>query len=60
LEARHPPFEQLVGQHMIQLQSSISKCLHHHTLSKMFFNKHLRPIMLEFYHVLTQGQAFGL
>jgi hypothetical protein len=34
-----PPFEQLVGQHMIQLQNSILKRLHHHTLSNMFFNK---------------------
>jgi hypothetical protein len=24
---------------MVQLQDSISKCLHHHTLSNMFFNK---------------------
>jgi hypothetical protein len=31
-----PPFEQLIGQQMVQLQNSISKHLHHHTLSNMF------------------------
>jgi hypothetical protein len=30
-----PPFEQLIGQQMVQLQNSISKHLHHHTLSNM-------------------------
>jgi len=33
------PFEQLIGQQMVQFQNSISKCLHHHNLSNMFFNK---------------------
>ncbi len=33
------PFEQFIDQQMVQLQNSISKCLHHHTLSNMFFNK---------------------
>jgi len=31
-------FEQLIGQQMVQLQNSISECLHHHTLSNIFSN----------------------
>jgi hypothetical protein len=34
-----PPFEQFIGQQMVQLQDSISKRLHHHILSKMLSNK---------------------
>jgi len=34
-----PPFEQFIGQQMVHFQDSISKCLHHHTLSNMLFNK---------------------
>jgi hypothetical protein len=34
-----PPFEQFIGQQMVQLQDSISKRLHHHTFSKMLSNK---------------------
>jgi hypothetical protein len=30
-----PPFEQFIEQQMVQLQNSISKHLHHHTLSDM-------------------------
>ncbi len=30
-----PPFEQFIGQQMVQLQDSISEHLHHHTLSNM-------------------------
>jgi hypothetical protein len=33
------PFEQLIKQQMVQLPNSISKCLHHHTLSKMLSNE---------------------
>jgi hypothetical protein len=33
------PFEQLIGQQMVQLQNSISKCLRHHTLSVILFDK---------------------
>jgi hypothetical protein len=33
------PFEQLIKQKMVQLQKSISKRLHHHTLSNMFFDE---------------------
>jgi len=33
------PFEQFIGQQMIQLQDSILECLHHHTLSSMFSNE---------------------
>ncbi len=33
------PFEQPIRQQMVQLQDSISKHLHHHTLSRMLFNK---------------------
>jgi hypothetical protein len=33
-----PPFEQLIEQHIVQLQDSISECLHHHTFFSMFFN----------------------
>jgi hypothetical protein len=36
------PFEQFIGQQMIQFQNSISKCLHRHTLFNMFFNKTTR------------------
>jgi len=32
------PFEQLIGQQMVQLQDSISKRLHNHTLSNMLFD----------------------
>ncbi len=32
------PFEQFIGQQMVQLQDSILEHLHHHTLSNMFFN----------------------
>ncbi len=31
-----PSFEQLIRQQMVQLQVSISECLHHHTLLSMF------------------------
>ncbi len=34
-----PPFEQLIGQQMVQFQGSISTHLHHHTLSNMFFDE---------------------
>ncbi len=34
-----PPFEQLIGKQMVQLQDSILECLHHHTFSSMFFDK---------------------
>jgi hypothetical protein len=34
-----PPFEQFIEQQMVQFQNSISKHLHHHTLSNMFFNE---------------------
>jgi len=33
------PFEQLIGQQMVQLQGSISKHLHHHTFSNMLFDE---------------------
>ncbi len=33
-----PPFKQPIKQQMTQLQDSILKCLHHHTLSNMFSN----------------------
>ncbi len=32
------PFEQFIGQQMVQLQDSILEHLHHHALSNMFFN----------------------
>jgi hypothetical protein len=32
------PFEQLMGQQMVQFQNSISKRLHHHTFSSKLFN----------------------
>jgi hypothetical protein len=31
-------FKQLINQQMVQFQDSISECLHHHTLSNMFFD----------------------
>ncbi len=34
-----PPFEQPIGQQMIQLQDSIFEHLHHHTFSNMFSNE---------------------
>ncbi len=34
-----PPFEQLIGQQMVQLQDSILERLHHHTLSSMLPDK---------------------
>jgi hypothetical protein len=34
-----PLFEQLIGQQMVRLQDSISKHLHHHTLSNMLFDR---------------------
>ncbi len=45
LGVRHPtraclfPFEQLIGQQIVQLQDSILERLHHHTLSSMLFDK---------------------
>jgi hypothetical protein len=33
-----PPFEQFIKQQMVQLEDSISKCLHHHTLFNMLSN----------------------
>jgi hypothetical protein len=33
------PFEQLIGQQMVQFENSILECLHHHSLSNMFFDK---------------------
>jgi hypothetical protein len=33
-----PPFEQLIGQQIVQFQDSISETLHHHTFSSMFPN----------------------
>jgi hypothetical protein len=33
-----PPFEQFIGQQMVQLQDSISEHLHHHTLFNTFFD----------------------
>jgi hypothetical protein len=44
-----PPFEQLIGQQMVQLQHSILKHLHHHTLFSMFsdviFEAHCAQIL---------------
>jgi hypothetical protein len=34
-----PPFEQFIGQQMVQLWDSISKCMHHRTLSNMPSNE---------------------
>jgi hypothetical protein len=34
-----PPFQQLIGQQMVQLQGSISKHLHHHTIFNMLSNE---------------------
>jgi hypothetical protein len=53
-------FEQPIGQQMVQFQDSISEHLHHHTFSNMFFDKVLKPIVLEFYHVLAERQVLGL
>jgi hypothetical protein len=36
------PFEQLIEQQMVQLQDSISKHLHHHTFSNVFFDMILK------------------
>jgi hypothetical protein len=47
------PFEQLIRQQMIQLQHSISECLHHHALSNMLSDGTSEVIMLEFYPVLA-------
>jgi hypothetical protein len=44
---------------MVHLQDSISKYLHHHTLSNLFFDGILEA-MVEFYHVLALGRVFGL
>ncbi len=34
-----PPFQQLIGQQLVWLKDSISKCFPHHTLSNMFSNR---------------------
>jgi len=34
-----PLFKQFIEQQMVQIQNSILKCLHHHTLSNMLFDK---------------------
>ncbi len=40
------PFEQFIGQQMVQLQDSILEHLHHHTLSNMLFDR-----LFEIYYV---------
>jgi len=48
-------FEQLTGQQMVLFQNSISKCLHHHNLSKCSLTRYMKPIVPKFYHVLVKG-----
>jgi hypothetical protein len=54
------PFEQFIKEQMVQFQYSISKHLHHHTLPTCSSIRYMRPIVLEFYHVLAQGRTHGL
>jgi len=54
------PFEQLIGQQMVQFQDSILEHLHHRTFSIMFFDETSGPIVPKFYHVLAQGWALNL
>jgi hypothetical protein len=48
------PFEQLIGQQMVQPQNSISECLHHHTFSSMLFD-----MIFETHHHVQILSCFG-
>ncbi len=41
------PFEQLIRQQMVWLQNFISKCLHHHTLFSIFFDRIYEPYCVQ-------------
>jgi hypothetical protein len=55
-----PPFEQLIGQQMVQPPNSSQNVYIIIPFPTCSSTRHLRPIVPKFYHVMAQGQTFGL